>query len=222
MLMTLLGGFWRFWRLGQQAYWTDEAATIDRIRGSLEHMARALSNQGFPPGWYAMLRGYAVYGERWLPQPAGPLCVYLHGVHDPGNVGAVLRGAEAFGASSVVLGPGCADPFGPKAVRASMGAIFTVPLARGGEMPGVKVALVPHGGRPLRELCAFASEEPRKLDEACREVTLMVGSERDGLPEELVRTAEHTAHIPIGSHSLNAAMAATIALYELSHRIRQR
>ena len=75
-------------------------------------------------------RALAVYEERWAVAPAGPLCVYLHGVHDPGNVGAVLRSAQAFGASSVALGPGTADPFGPKAVRASMGAVFAVPLAR--------------------------------------------------------------------------------------------
>ena len=75
-------------------------------------------------------RTLAVYEERWAPAPVGPLCVYLHGVHDPGNVGAVLRSAEAFGASCVACGPGTADPFGSKAVRASMGAIFSVPVAR--------------------------------------------------------------------------------------------
>ena len=75
-------------------------------------------------------RTLAVYEERWAPAPVGPLCVYLHGVHDPGNVGAVLRSAQAFGASSVALGPGTADPYSPKAVRASMGAVFAVPLAR--------------------------------------------------------------------------------------------
>src|ERR671926_826997 len=88
-------------------------------------------------------RTLAVYRQRWASDPTGPLCVYLHAVHDPGNVGAVLRAAEAFGAASVVLGPGCADPFGPKAVRASMGAVFTVPLTRAEEidqLPGVKIA----------------------------------------------------------------------------------
>ena len=63
-------------------------------------------------------RTLAVYEERWAPAPVGPLCVYLHGVHDPGNVGAVLRSAQAFGASCVALGPGTADPYSPKAVRA--------------------------------------------------------------------------------------------------------
>ncbi len=75
-------------------------------------------------------RTLGVYEQRWAPTPIGPLCVYLHGVHDPGNVGAVLRSAAAFGASCVAIGPTTADPFGPKAVRASMGAVFAVPLWR--------------------------------------------------------------------------------------------
>ncbi len=83
-------------------------------------------------------RAIGVYEQRFA-KPVGPLCVYLHGVGDPGNVGAVLRSALAFGASCVALGPGCADPHSPKAVRASMGAIFAVGLARVsdvGELPG--------------------------------------------------------------------------------------
>src|SRR5579859_756210 len=74
-------------------------------------------------------RTLAVYEERWAPTAIAP-CVYLHGVHDPGNVGTVLRSAAAFGAGSVALGPDCADPFSPKAVRASMGAVFEIPVAR--------------------------------------------------------------------------------------------
>jgi RNA methyltransferase, TrmH family len=166
-------------------------------------------------------RTLAVYEERWAPAPFGPLCVYLHGLHDPGNVGTILRSAEAFGASSVVLGPGSADPFGPKAVRASMGAIFTVPIARTGELPGMKIALVPHGGTPLRELCESTSEGSKRINKVrSGEATILIGAEREGLPSDVVESADVTAHIPIETDSLNAAMAATIALYELGHRIR--
>jgi TrmH family RNA methyltransferase len=155
-------------------------------------------------------RTLAVYAERWA-APAGPLCVYLHGVHDPGNVGTILRSAEAFGAASVAIGPGTADPFGPKAVRASMGAVFTVALARVGtleELPRPTVALDADAGAPLDTL-------------ALKHVTLLIGAERAGLPEDLIARADHAARIPIATHSLNAAMAATVALYEVSRMARK-
>ena len=163
-------------------------------------------------------RTLAVYEERWAPAPVGPLCVYLHGVHDPGNVGAVLRSAQAFGASSVALGPGTADPYSPKAVRASMGAVFAVPLARAemGDLPGTKIALVARAGETLNELwrsgCTYATS-------SAIGATVMIGAERDGLPDEVVAGADVVAHIPIATDSLNAAMAATVALYELSRRM---
>ena len=167
-------------------------------------------------------RTLAVYRERWAPKAEGPLCVYLHAVHDPGNVGSVLRAAEAFGAVSVALGPGCADPFGPKAVRASMGAIFAVHLTEADgieQLPGVKIALAPGQGAPLNELSSssFGSRSGVDID-----VTLMVGSEREGLPQAVIDQADHTAHIAIRSNSLNAAMAATVALYELAHTMEPR
>lgn len=150
-------------------------------------------------------RTIGVYGARWA-QPAGPLCVALWGVGDPGNVGTILRSALAFGASSVVVGPGCADPFGPKAVRASMGAIFDVPVARAESidaLPGERIALVAGAGDVL-------------AGPAGGEATLIVGAERDGLPTDVVAACDRVAHIPIASESLNAAMAATVALYELT------
>jgi len=163
-------------------------------------------------------RALAVYEERWAPAPVGPLCVYLHGVHDPGNVGAVLRSAQAFAASSVALGPGTADPYSPKAVRASMGAVFAVPLARAtiDELPGEKIALVARAGEPLADL--WRSGHVNVMPSAIG-ATILVGSERDGLPDEVVAQADHVAHIPIRTDSLNAAMAAAIALYELSRRM---
>ncbi len=158
-------------------------------------------------------RAIAVYAERWSETLAGPLWVYLHGLADPGNVGTILRAAHAFGASGVALGPRCADPFSPKAVRASMGAIFEVALARVSdvrELPGRRLALVAHAGEPLSEVAlARGAAEP---------VTLLVGAERDGLPREVLAEAQCVAHIPIAGDSLNAAMAATIALYEIGQR----
>lgn len=151
-------------------------------------------------------RVLAVYEQR-LSAPVGPLCVYLHGVRDPGNVGTVLRSALAFGGSCVALGPGCADPFSPKAVRASMGAVFAVRLARvrgPAELPGERIALVAHAGEAIEHLVRHEA------------LSLLIGGERAGIPPEVLAVCAHTAHIPIAGDSLNAAMAATVALYEVT------
>jgi TrmH family RNA methyltransferase len=119
-------------------------------------------------------RALAIYEERWAPAPTGPRCVALWGVRDPGNVGTILRSALAFGADSVALGPGTADPYGSKAVRASMGAIFDVPVARVervDELPGERIALAARSGDPLR---------------GPFEATVVVGAEREGLAPEVV------------------------------------
>jgi TrmH family RNA methyltransferase len=151
-------------------------------------------------------RVVGVYEERWV-EPHGDTRVYLHGVHDPGNVGAIVRSSHALADGPVIVGPDCADPYSPKAVRASMGSIFARPPARASfeQLGGTTVALGRHAGEPLSEL---AAEPP---------VTLCLGGERTGLPTAVLRTANRTAHIPLrpdGPDSLNVAMAATVALYE--------
>lgn len=180
-------------------------------------------------------RTLAVYEQRWAPAPAGPLSVYLHGIADPGNVGTVLRSALAFGAGSVVLGPDCADPYGPKAVRASMGAVFAVPVVRLGltrPEDGASAALSsaparaaePSGGSTAATVATLlgttialdtqGSEVLRGPVEG--PVTILVGAERTGLPDDVLAACDRVARIPIHSESLNAAMAATVALYELT------
>ena len=155
-------------------------------------------------------RALAIYEQRWS-EPIGPLAVWLHGVGDTCNVGTIIRSAHAFGASSVILGPGSADPFGPKAVRASMGAIFSVAVARADELealPGTTVAL--------------AASAPVELDGAPwpeGELTLLIGAEREGLPAEIVAGASEARSIAIDGDSLNAAMAATIALYSCTRKV---
>jgi TrmH family RNA methyltransferase len=151
-------------------------------------------------------RAIGVFPQRWSAPTARS--VALWGVNDPGNVGTVIRSALAFGARSVALGTGTADPFGHKAVRASMGALFSVPLARVRsvrELPGRRVALVAREGVPLHEISG--------------DVTFVVGSEREGLSDAVVAACDDVAHIPIAhADSLNAAMAATVALYHIGVR----
>ena len=152
-------------------------------------------------------RVVGVYRQRWS-EPGGSLSVYLHGVHDPGNVGTIIRAAHALCDGPVILGPDCADPHSPKAVRASMGSIFARPPARG-ELSGTRIAL--ERGAP-----AIADLEVRPP------VVVCLGSEREGLPAEVLETADHRAGIPLredGPDSLNVAMAATVALYELGTRM---
>ena len=158
-------------------------------------------------------RTLAIYNERWEAAPFGDLTVYLHGVSDPGNVGTVLRSAAAFGASCVALGHGSADPFSPKAVRASMGAIFTLPVAHASpeKLPGTTIALDARAQRPLSAVAADLVPQA--------EISVLIGAEREGLPEDVVAAADHVARIPIATESLNAAIAASVALYELSRRI---
>jgi RNA methyltransferase, TrmH family len=133
-----------------------------------------------------------------------PAALALWRVGDPGNVGTLIRTADAFGAS-VELSQGSADPTGPKALRASAGAVFRVPL---GEGAGQRIGLVAHGGRSLAEL---------EFGEA---TVFVVGSEREGLPEEVLARCDATATIPTSgpAESLNVAAAGAIALYEWSRR----
>src|SRR3954464_723366 len=145
-------------------------------------------------------RVIGVYDQRYA-RDLGRRCVALWGVKDPGNVGTVLRAALAFGASSVALGPGSADPFGPKAVRASMGAVFAMPVRRVravDELPAPRVALVAREGRELAEVGEVG--------------TLVVGAEREGVPDAVLAGCDEVAHIAISgdADSLNAAMAATV------------
>src|SRR5262249_13035540 len=101
-----------------------------RLRADVDVTAEALARiSALASG----TRALAVYEERWA-TAAAPLCVALWGVRDPGNVGTVVRSAHAFGAACVAIGPDTADPYGPKAVRASMGAIFAVPVVRAADV----------------------------------------------------------------------------------------
>jgi TrmH family RNA methyltransferase len=145
-------------------------------------------------------RAIAVWPLGWLRQPASP-CLYLHGIADPGNVGTIIRTADALIGSSVVLGPECADPYSPKAVRATMGSIFTQPPTAAGveATRGPRAALVAHGGESLDALVGAG--------------TICLGAEREGLPDEVIALCDTRVTIPLrgGAESLNVAAAAAIA-----------
>ena len=153
-------------------------------------------------------RAIAVWPRRWADSPE-PVCVYLHAVADPGNVGAIVRTAHALVGGSVVLGPACADPYSPKAVRATMGSVFGQSLAQAGveTTPKPRAALVAHGGEGLDALDTAA--------------TLCLGAERGGLPDEVLAECDLEVTIPLrpdGAESLNVAAAAAIACERISSR----
>jgi RNA methyltransferase, TrmH family len=167
---------------------TVAAELLDRV-STLPHPARAI----------------AVFRSADLPCEPRETTLALWRVADPGNVGTLLRAADAFGAA-VALSPGCADPLGPKALRASAGAIFRVPFVAFDEVSGTRVALVAHGGTPLHEL------------DLAGPTTFLLGAEREGLPEDLVAQSHKlaTIELPGRAESLNVAVAGAIALYERS------
>jgi TrmH family RNA methyltransferase len=162
-----------------------------------------VSTLGHPP------RVIGVFRRDDLPGGTLPdVGLALWHVSDPGNVGTLIRAADALGPAFLALSDGCADPTGPKAMRASMGALFRVPVVAFDEAPGRRIALVAREGRPLEEI---------ELSDA---TTFVLGAEREGLPQELVGECDTRATIPLATEadSLNVAMAGAIALYELRRR----
>jgi TrmH family RNA methyltransferase len=163
----------------------------------------AVSALAHPP------RVLAVFRRADLPLPAEEqVALALWDVADPGNVGTLLRSADAFGPARVCLSARCADPTGPKALRASAGALFRVPVAHFDDTVGMRVALVAHGGTPLHEL------------DLSGPVTFVLGAERTGLPPELAADCDATATIPLpgAAESLNVAATGAIALYDWARR----
>jgi RNA methyltransferase, TrmH family len=160
-------------------------------------------------------RVLAIFRRADLPQldPADlpPVGVALWHVVDPGNVGTVLRTSDGLGPAFVALSSGCADPTGPKALRASAGAVFRVPISRFDDAPRPRIALVTRGGASLSE-----AELPDRT-------TFVVGAEREGLPDDVVADCDAEATIPLAptAESLNVAVSAAIALYEWRRRHRR-
>lgn len=143
----------------------------------------------------------------------GSLSLYAEGVSDPGNVGTLIRGASAFTDASVLLDDECADPYSPKALRAAMGATFAAPPVIG--------KLIEAPGTTILALDGSGEVDIREFDPAGPTI-ICAGGERDGLSDETLARADVVAKIPMltgGPESLNVAMAATIALYELAGKL---
>ena len=193
----------------QGAEWraaTHRTPTID-IAGPA--LAR-LSALGHPPRAIAVIRR----PEQPPLDEVPPRAVVLHGVADPANVGALLRTAAAFEVPAVALTPGCADPFGPKALRAAMGATFTQGLCRPHSEIDRLLAL--RNRPPLVAAVATGGVNPAELPPTA---VILLGAERAGLPGDVAGSCDLRVTIPAqGFASLNVAAAGAVLMYELARR----
>ena len=150
-----------------------------------------------------------------------PLVVVVDGLQDPGNLGAIIRAAEAGGAAGVVTTPGTVEPFSPKALRASMGSAFRLPVVRRAVVEAVVAAARENG---CTVLAALTHGEVRYTDADWRRPTVvLIGNEGAGLSPDALALADETVAIPIASavESLNAAMAATVLVFEAARQRRK-
>lgn len=205
----------------------DQQQVVDRLRRDGAQVVEvsgtvlnALSPVNSPTGVVASARIPSIPAPSVL-SPAPALVLAAAGLQDPGNAGAIIRSAAAAGATGVVLDQLSADPWGWKALRASMGSAFHVPVVRSRGLSdlieewrqaGVRiVATVPHGGDSMYDV-------DFKMPTA-----LLLGGEGRGLSDAVMATADQRVSIPMHGaiESLNAAVAAAVLLYE-AHRQRHR
>jgi RNA methyltransferase, TrmH family len=206
-----------------------------RVLRTTDKIFEALSGTESPQGVAALFRqpawdfedilGHASSGRDRQILPPSPLVLVMAGVQDPGNVGTIVRSAEAFGATGVIAARGTADPWSPKAMRASAGSALRLPLLRGMSIPVVlaqlrvtKMKIVGAGS-----VASKSGEPSGYMQTDLREsVAIFIGNEGAGLPSEIEAAADAHISIPMSDtvESLNAAIAASIVLYEAARQRR--
>src|SRR2546427_9878315 len=197
-----------------------------------DRLFEGLADTEHPQGVAALVHPRETSFDDFVRAPlsaCAPLLVVLAGVQDPGNVGTILRTAAAFGVTGAATAAsgisGTANPFSPKALRASAGAALHLPILAGISLSILLAQLKVTGIRTL----ASSVRQPRRGDQPllapwevdwCQPVALLVGNEGTGLPEEGERSADARLRIPITSRiaSLNAAAAAAIVFYEAARQ----
>lgn len=221
------------WRRGSPS---SSAISKARVLRTTDKLFASIAGTETPQGVAALFHAPQWTFEDVLRGPAdsdgafrgeSPLVVVLVGVQDPGNVGTIARSAEAFGATGIVAARGSADPWSPKALRASAGSALRLPLLRGIAFPVLlaqlkmaHVRVFAASGAPLAE-----SSKERKTGEAPDlrgPSAILIGSEGSGLPAETVRAADGILSIPMQPpvESLNAGIAGSIVLFEAARQRR--
>lgn len=173
------------------------------------HVLAAVCDTKTPQGIAAVVRMQE-------PPALGSRLVALDGVQDPGNVGTILRTADAAGFDGVLLSQQCADVFSPKVLRATMGSIFRMAIRVTDDLPGALTALQAQGFSVISSQLdgtPFYSREP-----VGERFALVIGSEGNGVTDAVKAVATHRVKLPMrgGAESLNAAVAAGIMMYELT------
>jgi TrmH family RNA methyltransferase len=163
------------------------------------------------------------FGEGGPGRTRTPLILVMAGVQDPGNVGTILRSAEAFGATGAIAARGAADPWSPKAIRASAGSALRLPLLRGLAIPALLTQLKTNRVQIVATSMHATDNSSQKLasSNALRgSAAIFIGSEGTGLPPEILHAADATLSIPMSEsvESLNAAIAASLLLYEAARQ----
>jgi TrmH family RNA methyltransferase len=177
-----------------------------------ERVIKRLSSTGTPQGVVAEAEAPQISLEQ---MPLEGITMVLDGIQDPGNTGTIVRTAHAFGAGAVVLLPGTCDIYNPKALRATAGSAFHIPVVRTErdelvrilKESGIRIAVaVAHDGIPLGQV------------ELKPPMALVFGSEAHGVSDEILQAADVSISIPIpgGAESLNVAQAAAVCLWEIT------
>lgn len=214
---------------------TDEGISQSRILQTTDPLFASAAGTATPQGVAALFQQPNWHFNNLVGQskhsPSSPtaspaseravaLVVVVVGVQDPGNVGTILRSAEAFGATGVVAARGTADPWSPKAVRASAGSALRIPVLREIAANSVVKQLRAAGLKIVATSSHNAVGRDRKGADLSRPTAIFIGSEGAGLPDEIIQSADATIAIPTASavESLNAGVAASIVLYEAARQ----
>ena len=179
-------------------------------------LAAALATET-PQPLAALIQPPAFAWADLLPPQAAPLLVVLAGLQDPGNLGTILRSAEAFGATGIITLPGTVSPWNPKAVRASAGSVLRMPLLAA--TPEDCFARLRAGGVRVYTT-ALRDAQPAQRAALASPTALLIGNEGNGVPQALAAQADAALTIPCPGpvESLNAAVAASILLYEAARQ----
>jgi TrmH family RNA methyltransferase len=218
-------------RILQAASESDAGIPRSRILGTTDKLFASVAGTEAPQGVAALfrtrewsfddlVRGRAVR-DRAVPAGAA-LVVVMAGVQDPGNVGTIVRSAKAFGATGVVATRGTADPWSPKALRASAGSALRLPVVRGMAIPVLLAQLRVAGIQVIAAISRAQGDAKSEPPDLREKLALFIGSEGAGLPHEVLQAADATLAIPMSAdvESLNAGVAASVLLYEVANQRR--